>query len=69
MAQLTASSVLPWDNVATTALTLTLSLPAASAFPVFILLQVQFFIRVNADDYPLNNGAYNACAIISINTP
>lgn len=69
LAQLTASSVLPWDNVATTALTLTLSLPAASAFPVFILLQVQFFIRVNADDYPLNNGAYNACAIISINTP
>ncbi|SFQ07706.1 hypothetical protein [Parafilimonas terrae] len=69
MAQLTASSVLPWDNVAATALTLALSLPAASALPVFVLLQVQFFIRVNADDYPLNNGAYNACAIISISTP
>lgn len=69
IAQSASSAVLPWDNVATTALSLTLSLPAASVLPVFVLLQIQFFIRVNTDDYPLNNGAYNACAIINISTP
>ena len=68
-AGIAASSVLPWDDVATTALTLSLSLTAASTLPVFMLLQVQFFTQVNTDYYPLNNGAYNTCAIISIDTP
>lgn len=64
-----SSAILPWDSVATTALSLALALPAASTLPVFVLLQVQFLIQVNADYYPLNNGAYNACAIVTIDTP
>lgn len=65
----TGSAVLPWDNNPTTALSLTLSLPANSTFPVFILLQVQFMEQLNGDYYPLQNGAYNACAIIDVDTP
>jgi hypothetical protein len=63
------SSVLPWENIAAAPLTLVLSLPPASVLPVFILLQVQFFTQVNADYYPLNNGAFNACSIIEIDIP
>jgi hypothetical protein len=65
----TSSAVLPWDNTPTTALSLTLALPAASTYPVFILLQVQFMEQLNADYYPLQNGAFNACAIIDVDTP
>ncbi|HEX5153613.1 MAG TPA: hypothetical protein VFW07_19325 [Parafilimonas sp.] len=65
-AQAITSSILPWNDTATTPLSLTLALPAASTLPVFILLQVQFLTQVNADYYPLNNGAYNACAIIKV---
>jgi hypothetical protein len=65
----TGSAILPWDNTPTTALSLTLSLPANSTYPVFILLQVQFMEQLNADYYPLQNGAYNACAIIDVDTP
>lgn len=69
IAESSASSILPWDDVATTPLNLALSLPAAAALPVFVLLQVQFLVQVNADYYPLNNGAYNACAIVAIDIP
>ncbi len=65
----TASGVLSWDNNPTTALSLALSLPANSTDPVFILLQVQFMEQLNTDYYPLQNGAYNACAIIDVDTP
>jgi len=65
-AEQTGSAVLPWDNNPTTDLSLTLTLPANSAFPVFILLQVQFMEQLNTDYYPLQNGAYNACAIIAL---
>ncbi len=65
----TASGVLPWDNDPTTDLSLALALPANSAFPVFVLLQVQFMEQLNSDYYPLQNGAYNACAVIEVDTP
>jgi hypothetical protein len=64
-----SSGVLPWDNTPTTDLALTLSLPANSTFPAFILLQVQFMEQLNTDYYALKNGAYNACAIIDVDTP
>ena len=65
----TASAVLAWDNNPTTALNLTLSLPANATAPVFILLQIRFTEQLNADYYPLQNGAYNACAIIEVDIP
>ena len=69
IAVLTGSGILPWDNTPATALSLTLSLPANSTFPVFVLLQIQFMEQLNADYYPLQNGAYNACAIIDVDLP
>lgn len=69
LGQSVASSILPWDDVTATPLNLSLSLPAASTLPVFVLLQVQFLTQVNADYYPLNNGAFNACAIVSVDIP
>ncbi len=68
-AQFILSSILPWDNANTAALNLSLSLPAASTLPVFVLLQVQFYTKVNADYYVLNNGAFNACAIVKVDLP
>ena len=64
-----SSAVLPWDNSATTDLNLALSLPANSTYPVFVLLQVQFLEQLNTDYYPLQNGAYNACAVIDVDIP
>ena len=65
----TASAVLPWDNDPSADLTLSLTLPVNSTFPVFILLQLQFMEQLNTDYYALQNGAYNACAIINIDLP
>jgi len=64
-----ASGILPFDNNATTDLSLTLSLPANSTYPVFVLLQVQFLAQLNTDYYPLTNGAFNACAVIDVDIP
>lgn len=69
LAQASGSSILAWDNAATTALSLSLTLPAASTFPVVVLLQLLFMEQVNGDYYPLNNGAYNACSIIQVDLP
>jgi hypothetical protein len=65
----TGSDVLAWDNNPATALSLTLSLPANATYPVFVLLQIQFLEQLNTDYYPLQNGAYNACAIIDVDIP
>jgi len=65
----TSSAILPWDNSPTTALSLTLALPANSTNPVLVLLQLQFLEQLNTDYYVLQNGAYNACAIIDVDTP
>ena len=64
-----ASDILPWDINLTADLKLSLELPASSAYPVFILLQVQFMEQLNGDYYSLQNGAYNACSIIDIDQP
>jgi hypothetical protein len=63
-----SSAILPWDNTLSADLPLTLSLPANATDPVFILLSVQFYEQLNADYYPLQNGAYNACSIIDVDT-
>ena len=56
-AQFTESSVSPLDDTSLTAINLTLALPAASALPVFALLQIQFLKQENTDYYQLQNGA------------
>lgn len=60
------SGVLPWDGTATAALNLVNTVTANSAFPLFLLLGIQFFQQVNGTNYPLKNGAYNALSIVKV---
>lgn len=65
----TASAILPWDDTPTTDLSLSVTLAANSTDPVFVLVQILFFVQLNAEYYPLQNGAYNACAIAEVDEP
>ncbi len=48
--------------------TLSVTLPAASTLPLFVLFGVSFYQEVNGKHYPLNNGAYNPISMIRIDT-
>jgi hypothetical protein len=62
------SANLVYNNTATGALTLSMSLPANSTDPVFIVLGVEFLQQVNGDQYTLHDIAANACSIIKVDT-
>jgi len=61
------TGVQPINGTATTALTLTNSVTAASTHPLFLLLGIQFSQLVNGAQYPLKNGAFNALSIVQVN--
>lgn len=61
-----ASAILPWDAVATTALTLTNTVTAASTHPLFLALGIEFYQEVNGTMYPLKNGSFNALALVNV---
>jgi hypothetical protein len=61
-----ASGYLPIDSTATAAINLNVALPPASTHPLFLVLCVEFLQDVNGIKYPLKNGAFNACAIVSV---
>ena len=61
-----ASAILPWDAVATTALTLTNTVTAASTHPLFLALGIEFYQEVNGTMYPLKNGSYNALSLVAV---
>lgn len=61
-----ASAILPWDAVATTALTLTNTVTTASTHPLFLALGVEFYQEVNGTMYPLKNGSYNALSLVAV---
>lgn len=63
------SGNLVYDNTATTAITLTGALPAGSTHPLFLALGIEFMQQVNGKMYPLNNGAFNACSLVKVDTP
>jgi len=53
----------------TQATSLTVMLTPNSTDVLFLALGVEFYQFLNNKYYPLNNGAYNAVAIIEVNTP
>ncbi len=53
------------DNTSTNVTLTPASVPAGTGTKLY-LLQMEFYQEVNAVQYPLNNGAYNALAIIEI---
>jgi hypothetical protein len=63
------SGNLEYSNVDTAVITLTATLPANSKDPMFLAFGVEFMQQVNGKMYGLNNGAFNACSIIRVNTP
>jgi hypothetical protein len=68
-ADLHNSAELPLNNVATADIAFNNIVPANSKHPLFLVLGVVFFQQVNATMYPLNNGAFNALAIVNVSTP
>lgn len=66
VADVKSSAQLPWNNVATAALTLTNAVTANSTHPLFLALGIEFFQEVNGGMYPLKNGSYNPLALVSI---
>lgn len=60
------SGHVPYNNTATPPLTLALALAANSTSPIFVAAGVEFYQAVNGKYYPLQNGAYNALALIAV---
>lgn len=61
-----SSAMLPWDATQTAALTLSNNVTANSTLPLYLFLGVQFYQSVNGVDYPLNNSAHNALALVKL---
>ena len=62
------TAILPYNNESTAAIDLGATVTANSTLPVFQVLGVEFYQEVNGQMYPLKNGAYNALAVIDIDT-
>lgn len=60
------SGVLPWNNNATAVINLANTVTPNSANPLFLALGIEFYQEVNAQMYPLKNGAYNALSIVKV---
>ena len=62
-----ATAILPWGTVNTTAITQTNTVTPASTKPLFLALGIEFFQEVNGQMYPLKNGAFNPLSLVLIN--
>lgn len=60
------TAVLPWDAVATVAISQVNAVTPASTKPLFLALGVEFYQEVNGQMYPLKNGAYNPLALVQV---
>ncbi|MBB4119917.1 hypothetical protein GGR32_002229 [Mesonia hippocampi] len=60
------TSILPHSTTEQAASTLTATVEADSVLPVIGVLGVEFFQEVNAEMYPLKNGAYNTLAVVLV---
>lgn len=60
------SNELPIDNEATAALHLTVSVTAGSTKPLFLVMGIRFIQQVNGSSYSLQNGVFNALAIVAV---
>ncbi len=61
-----SSDVLPWNGTATTEITLSNAVTAASTAPLFLMLGIQFFQQVNGVNYSLKNGKYNPLTVVGV---
>jgi hypothetical protein len=62
----TETAILPWDTIATVAISQENAVTAASTKPLFLALGVEFYQEVNGQMYPLKNGAFNPLALVTV---
>ncbi|RTY99441.1 hypothetical protein EKM02_10115 [Flavobacterium sp. RSP49] len=60
------TAILPWDAVATVAISQLNTVTPASTKPLFLALGVEFYQEVNGQMYPLKNGSYNPLALVQV---
>ena len=60
------SAIIPLNNTATAAITITNTVTANSLSPLFLVLGIEFYQEVNGTMYPLKNGVYNPLAIVKV---
>jgi hypothetical protein len=63
------TAILPYSATDTLPISLTAALTANSLFQVVQVLGVEFYQEVNGQMYALKNGAYNALAVVTVDTP
>jgi GGDEF domain-containing protein len=63
------TAILPYTAADTLPIALTSTITANSILPVVQVLGIEFYQEVNGQMYALKNGAYNALAVITIDTP
>lgn len=56
----------PINELEVAASNLTMHLPAAGTHPLFLVLNLEFVQESNGVKYPIQNGAFNACAIVDV---
>ncbi len=64
-----SSANLPIDTVTTAPLAMTMSLSPASAFPVLIVVGIQYSEKVNGRFWPERQGEFNALTIVKTDNP
>jgi hypothetical protein len=62
------TEILPWDNLATNAISQLNTVTPASTKPLFLALGVEFYQKINGQMYPLKNGAYNPLSIVKVDS-
>jgi hypothetical protein len=63
------TAILPYTAADTVAIALTASVTANSVLDVVQVIGIEFYQEVNGQMYALKNGAYNALAVVIVDTP
>lgn len=62
-----STAEIPWDESSLASVTLTTNVTADSELPIIQVLGVEFYQEINGAFYMLNNGTFNALALINLN--
>ncbi len=62
------TAILPYDSADTADINLAAVTTVNSTHPVIQVLGIEFYQEVNGQMYPLKNGAYNALAVVKVDT-
>ena len=63
------TGILPYQNAEVAATDLEVNITAGSTWSVVQALSIEFYQEVNGSMYPLQNGAYNAMAVVQVAQP